>query len=35
MSTERELKFVADGETLRIALTIPLLGKMTLRALSR
>ena len=29
MSTERELKFVADRETLRIALTIPLPGKMT------
>ena len=29
MRTERELKFVADRETLRIALTIPLPGKMT------
>ena len=28
MSTERELKFVADRETLRIALTIPLPGKI-------
>ena len=29
MSTERELKFVVDRGTLRIALTIPLPGKMT------
>jgi triphosphatase len=29
MSTERELKFVVDRSTLRIALTIPLPGKMS------